>query len=64
MTVVIITTLNAFEDCEGLVVIDCHGSVAEHWRLKLEVSWVRLPAAAGLFTFLYFCLITSITTLL
>ena len=26
---------------------------------KPEVSWVRLPEAAGLFTFLYFCLITS-----
>ena len=24
-----------------------------------EVSWVRLPAAAGFFTFLYFRLITS-----
>ena len=28
-------------------------------RQKPEVSWVRLPAAAGLFTFLYFRLITS-----
>ena len=24
-----------------------------------QVSWVRFPATAGLFTFLYFCLITS-----
>ena len=29
----------------------CRGSVAEHWRLKPKVSWVRLPAAAGLFHF-------------
>ena len=28
-------------------------------RLKPEVFWIQLPAAAGLFTFLYFCLITS-----
>ena len=33
--------------------------MAEHWWLKPEVSWVRFLAAAGLFTFLYFCLITS-----
>ena len=33
------------------------GSVAEHWRLKPEVSWARLPATAGLFTFSLFCLI-------
>ena len=32
----------------------CHGSVAEHWRLKPEVSLVQLLAAAGLFIFLYF----------
>ena len=37
----------------------CHGSVAEHWRLKPEVSWVGLPATAGFFTFLYFRLITT-----
>ena len=37
----------------------CCGSVAEHWWLKPEVSWVRLPVTAGFFTFLYFCLITS-----
>ena len=30
------------------------GSVAECWRLKPEVSCVRLPATAGFFTFLYF----------
>ena len=29
----------------------CRGSVAEHWRLKPEVSWVRLPATASLFHF-------------
>ena len=34
-------------------------SVAEHWWLKPEVSWVRLPATAGFFTFLCFRLITS-----
>ena len=38
------------------VVAQC---MAEQWRLKPEVSWVRLPATAGFFTFLYFCLITS-----
>ena len=35
------------------------GSVAEHWQLKPAMSWVRLPATAGLFTFLYLRLITS-----
>ena len=34
----------------------CRGSVAEHWQLKPEVSWDRLPVTAGLF---YFCLIAS-----
>ena len=33
------------------------GSVAEHWRLKPEVSWARLLATAGLFTFSLFHLI-------
>ena len=47
------------EDCQGWWLSDCRGSMAEHWRLKPEVSWVRLPATAGLFTFLYFRLITS-----
>ena len=28
------------------------------WQLKPEVSWVQLLVAAGLFTFLYFRLIT------
>ena len=37
----------------------CHGSVTEYWQLKPEVSWVQLPATAGLFTFLCFHLITS-----
>ena len=32
----------------------CRGSVAEHWWVKPEVFWVRLPATASLFTFLYF----------
>ena len=47
------------EDCEGWWSSGCHGSVAEHWQLKPEVSWIRLPATDSLFTFLYFCLITS-----
>ena len=47
------------EDCEGWWFSGCCGSVAEHWRLKPEVSWVRLPVTAGFFTFLYFRLITS-----
>ena len=33
--------------------------VTEHWWLKPEVSWVQLPATVGLFTLLYFRLITS-----
>ena len=37
------------EDCEGWWLSGCRGSVAEHWRLKPEVSWFRLPVAAGLF---------------
>ena len=47
------------EDCEGWWLSGCCGSVAEHWRLKPEVSWVRLPVTAGFFTFLYLRLITS-----
>ena len=47
------------EDCEGWWLSGCRGSVAEHWWLKPEMSWVRLPAAAGRFTFLYLHLITS-----
>ena len=39
------------EDCEGWWLSGCRGSVAEHWQLKPEVSWVRLPMAAGLFHF-------------
>ena len=39
------------EDCEGWWFSGCHGSVAEHWWLKPEVSWVRLQATAGLFHF-------------
>ena len=42
--------------CEGWRLSGCCGSVAEHWQLKPEVSWVW--ATAGLFTcclkFLYF----------
>ena len=52
------------EDCEDWWSFGCCGSVAEHWRLKPEeVSWVRLPATASFFTFLYFRLITSKFTL-
>ena len=47
------------EDCEGWWLSGCCRSVAEHWRLKPEVSWVQLPVTAGFFTFLYFRLITS-----
>ena len=36
-----------------------HAEWFTHWRLKPEVSWVRLPVTAGFFTFLYFRLITS-----
>ena len=50
------------EDCEGWWPSGCCGSVAEHCRLKPEVSWVRLPPTAGLFPFLYFCLINSFVT--
>ena len=35
------------EDCERQWVSSCHGSVAEHWWLKPEVSWVRLLATAA-----------------
>ena len=31
----------------------CQAVVAEHWQLKPEAYWVRLPATAGLFTFLF-----------
>ena len=47
------------EDCGGWWSSGCHGSVTEYWRFKPEVSWVRLLGAACLFTFLFFCLITS-----
>ena len=41
------------EDCEGWWSSDCCSSVAEHWQLKPEVSWVRLLATVGLFTVLF-----------
>ena len=50
------THIDWIEDCEGWCLSGCHGSVAEHWRLKPEVSWVQLLVVVGLF---YFCLITS-----
>ena len=37
----------------------CCSSVAEHWQLKPEVSWVQLPETADFFTFLYFHLVIS-----
>ena len=48
------------EELWGLVVV--RRSVVAQWQstgCTSQVSWVRFPAAAGLFTFLYFCLITS-----
>ena len=39
------------EDCEGWWLSGCCSSVAEHWWLKPEVSWVRLPVTAGFFHF-------------
>ena len=54
---------STYRGCGGwwwpVVVAGCRGSVVEHWRLQPVVSWVRLSAAAGTFTFLYFRLITS-----
>ena len=52
-------TTCAVHICEGRWLSCRPGSVAEHWRLKPEVYWVQLLVAASLFTFLYFCLITS-----
>ena len=52
------STTRAVHICEGWWLSCRHGSVAEHWWLKPEVSWVRLLAAASLFTFLCFRLIT------
>ena len=43
----------------GVWLSGCRDSVAEHWRLKPEVSWVQFPTTASLFTCLYFCLKTS-----
>ena len=50
------------EDCEGWWLSACRGSVAKHWWLKPQVSCVRLSATACLFTFLYFRLITFISS--
>ena len=47
------------ENSEGWWSSSCCGLVAEHWRLKPEVSWVWLLVTVSLFTFLYFCLKTS-----
>ena len=47
------------EDCESWSLPGCRSSVAEHWRLKPGVSWVRLQTTASLLTFLCLRLITS-----
>ena len=49
------------KQCEDWRLYGFRGSVADHWRLKPEMSWVRFwfSTTAGLFTFLYFLLITS-----
>ena len=39
------------EDYEGC---GCPAVMAEHWWLKSEVFWVRLPVTAGYFTSLYY----------
>ena len=39
------------QDTEGWWLSGCHDSVAEHWRLKPDASWVWPPATAGLFIF-------------
>ena len=44
---------------EGWWSSGCRSSVAEHWRLKPEVSLFWLPMSFGFFTFLYFLLMTS-----
>ena len=36
------------EDYEHWWLSGCHCSVAEHWRLKPEVSWVQSPVTASL----------------
>ena len=38
------------EYCEGWWLSDCYGSVAEHWWLKQEMSFVHLLPTAGLST--------------
>ena len=38
------------EYCEGWWLASCRSSMAEQRRLKPEVSWDRLPAAAGFFS--------------
>ena len=54
------TCAGYIEDCGDWWLSGCHGSVAGHWRLKPQVSWVQFPAASGLFTLiLYLHLITS-----
>ena len=41
----------AVEDCDSWWLSSCHGSVAEHWRLKPEMSWFWLLLSAGLLYF-------------
>ena len=61
--VVSTTCAVCIEDCEGWWSSSCHGSVAVHWQLKPELSWVWLWATAGLLTSLYFRLITHLLEL-
>ena len=42
-----------------VLLVVLNSSVAEHWRLKPGVSWVRLQTTASLLTFLCLRLITS-----
>ena len=39
------------EECEGWWLSGCRGSVAKHWQLKPEVSWVQLTAKTRLKSF-------------
>ena len=42
-------------DCEGWWLSGCRDSMAEHWRLNPEVSWIWLPAPFR--RLLHFCII-------
>ena len=56
------TALNLYSACRGLwglVVIRLSWLSGRALAAQARGLWVRLPATAGLFTFFYFCLITS-----